>query len=334
MTTVCLKMIPMYQTAYSSSGATYIYKRTGSTWVQEAYIKAANANAGDSFGGDVSISCDTLAVGAESEGSNQTTITNGSTASTDNSLGQSGAVYVYKRSGSTWVQEAYLKASNARGFTFFGTRLELNGNTLAVGVGGDASNQTTITNGTSASLDSSLSFSGAVFVYRRTGISWVQEAYVKSANIDSGDGFCTPSLSGDTLVVGAPGEDSNQTFITNGATASANNSNSSSGAVYIYRNNSRLYDPGNLSYSSLGSSSLTLTWSSAGRLATGYMIAYDQGSTPPANCSSGTQVNALNVETYNITGILPNTNHSFRVCAYDGSGLYSEGVTMSFLTLP
>ena len=51
-------------------------------------------------------------MGVFTEDSNQSTITNGTTASTDNTNDSSGAVYVYKRSGSTWAQEAYIKAAN------------------------------------------------------------------------------------------------------------------------------------------------------------------------------------------------------------------------------
>ena len=59
---------------------------------------------------------------------------------------------------------------------------------------------------------------------------------MKAANADASDGFgWSVSLSGDTLAVGAIGEDSNQTTITNGSTASADNSSRSSGAVYVYR---------------------------------------------------------------------------------------------------
>ncbi len=82
-------------------------------WVQEAYIKASNNHADDVFSISVALDGDTLAVGAYEEDSNQTTITNdNSTASSNNSNSDSGAVYVYKRTGTTWAQEAYIKASN------------------------------------------------------------------------------------------------------------------------------------------------------------------------------------------------------------------------------
>jgi len=66
---------------------------------------------------------------------------------------------------------------------------------------------------------------------------WAQEAYVKASNNDVNDlfGYRGVALDGDTIAVGAHGEDSNQTTITNdNSTASSDNSNSVSGAVYVY----------------------------------------------------------------------------------------------------
>lgn len=217
------------------SGAVYVYRRNGSTWVQEAYLKASNAEAWDSFGYSLAISEDTIVVGAIGESSNQTTITNGSTSSADNTAGYSGAAYVYKRTGTTWVQEAYLKASNAEGGDSFGFAVAISGDTIAVGAYAEASNQNTITNGNTSSADNSNANSGAVYVYKRTGTTWDQEAYIKAVNSEAGDLFgYSVSLSGSTLAVGAPSEASNQITITNGTTASANNSSYNFGAVYVY----------------------------------------------------------------------------------------------------
>ena len=142
------------------------------SWTQEAYIKAVNndgATTNDLFGSSVSLSSDTLAVGTYQEDSNQTTITNGTTASADNSISSSGAVYVYKRTGTNWAQEAYIKAVNNDGAVTsdsFGTSVSLSSDTLAVGVYQEDSNQTTITNGTTASADNTNTGSGAVYIYR------------------------------------------------------------------------------------------------------------------------------------------------------------------------
>ena len=210
-------------------------------WSQPAYVKAANNDVDDHFGYSVALSGDTLAVGAWQEDSNQTMITNGTTASSDDSNADSGAVYVYKRTGTSWAQEAYVKAANNGAYDLFGQSVALDGDTLAVGTISEDSSQTTITNGTSGSSNNSNDGSGAVYVYKRTGTSWAQEAYVKAANNQmvyarDGDWFgYSVALSGDTLVVGATQEDSNQTTITNGTSASSNYSNDGSGAVYVYQ---------------------------------------------------------------------------------------------------
>ncbi|NDC10791.1 MAG: hypothetical protein EBZ75_15920, partial [Oxalobacteraceae bacterium] len=244
----------------SSAGAVYVYRRSGTTWAQEAYVKAANAGSYDAFGSSVALSGDTLAVGAPFEASNQNTISNGTAASSDNSATSAGAVYVYRRSGAQWAQEAYVKAVNVGGSDYFGSSVSLSGDTLAVGAQCEDSNQTTITNGATASSDNSASSSGAVYVYRRSGTQWAQEVYVKAANADAGDYFGNSvALSGDTLAVGAFFEDSNQTTINNGTSASSNNSAPDAGAVYVYRNTARLFDP-DVRVLSAAQNSVTFAW--------------------------------------------------------------------------
>ncbi|MBS0150016.1 MAG: FG-GAP repeat protein [Nitrospira sp.] len=107
----------------------------------------------------------TAVVGASREDSNQTTITNGPTASADNSASNAGAAYVFTRSGTSWAQEAYLKAPNAEAGDLFGYSVAVSGNTVVVGAPGEASNQTTITNGPTASPDNSAVAAGAAYVF-------------------------------------------------------------------------------------------------------------------------------------------------------------------------
>jgi len=220
----------------SNAGAIYIFRRTGVIWTQEAYLKAPNAEAYDNFGFSVAVAGDTVAVGAYPEDSNQTTITNGATASPDNSAPNAGAVYIFRRTGVTWVQEAYLKAPNAEAGDQFGFSVAVSGDTVAVGAYFEDSNQTTITNGPTASANNSTPYAGAVYVFRRTGVNWAQEAYLKAPNAEAGDSFGkSVAVSGDTVAVGAYAEDSNQTTITNGPNASPDNSASGAGAVYVFR---------------------------------------------------------------------------------------------------
>jgi hypothetical protein len=221
-------------TSSSSSGAVYVYLRSGTTWAQQAYIKAPNNDSDDRLGTAVAISGNTLGATATQESSSQSTITNGSTASSDNSATNSGAAYVFLRTGTTWAQQAYLKAANVASNRRFGRSAAISGDTIAIGVPADPSNQSTITNGTTASSNTSSANSGAVFVYYRTGTNWAQQAYIKAPNVDTGDAYGTSvAIDGSRIVVGAPNEDSNQTTVTNGTTASSNTSSASAGAVYV-----------------------------------------------------------------------------------------------------
>ncbi|ABX05043.1 MAG TPA: integrin [Herpetosiphon sp.] len=209
-----------------SSGAVYIFVRTGTTWSQQAYIKASNPDFNDLFGHSVALSGNTLVVGAVNESSEATGI-NGN--QTDNSAMNAGAVYVFVRSGTTWSQQSYLKASNAEAFDQFGWIVALDGNTLAVGANLESSNATGV-NGNQA--DNNAVRSGAAYIFVRTGTTWSQQAYLKASNTEANDNFAMAlDLSGDRLVVGAVNEDSAATGI-NGD--QSNNDAASAGAAYVF----------------------------------------------------------------------------------------------------
>ena len=101
------------------SGAVYVFTRNGTTWSQQAYIKASNTGElgssedlppeGDLFGFSLALSTDgnTVAVGAIGEDSGASGV-NGN--QNDNTTPGAGAVYVFTRNGSTWAQQAYIKA--------------------------------------------------------------------------------------------------------------------------------------------------------------------------------------------------------------------------------
>jgi len=200
---------------------------------QEAYVKASNTGASDVFGDSIALSSDgnTLAVGARGESSNATGI--GGIQNNDTAAG-AGAVYVFIRSGTTWTQQAYIKASNTEAGDAFGSSVALSGdgNTLVVGAPGEDSAATVI-GGSQA--DNTATNAGAAYVFTRSGTTWTQQAYVKAFNTNLGDAFGTSvGLSGDgnTLVVGAPGEDSVGTGINGGL--EADNSASAAGAAYVF----------------------------------------------------------------------------------------------------
>lgn len=215
-----------------NAGAVYTFIRNGTRWTQQAYVKASNTSPSDYFGRSVALSNDgnTLAVGAIGEDSNSTVIDGDQN---NNDLWQSGAAYVYQRNGSTWVQEAYIKASNANEDDEFGTSISLStdGNILAVGAYGEKSSATGI-NGDQE--NNTLRYAGAAYTFKRHDTTWSQHSYVKATNTDKQDMFgITVSLAGDgkTLAVGASDEGSNATGI-NGD--QDDNTLNGSGAVYLY----------------------------------------------------------------------------------------------------
>ncbi|HWN70992.1 MAG TPA: cadherin-like beta sandwich domain-containing protein, partial [Haliangium sp.] len=196
------------------SGAVYVFRRTGEDWEQEAYLKASNTDVIDHFGISVALSGDVLAVGAWWEDSAAQGVDGDQD---DDSADASGAVYVFRRTGTGWQQEAYLKASNAGAEDFFGVSVALAGDTLAVGAEQESSAATGVDG---AQDDNSAAHSGAVYVFRRTGTSWQQTAYVKASNTTELHVFGrSVALSDDTLAVGAPDEGSGL---------------EDSGAVYIF----------------------------------------------------------------------------------------------------
>ena len=187
--------------AASQAGAVYVFVRSGTTWTQQAYLKASNIDAGDSFGDSVALSGDTLAVGSAFEDSAATGI-NGNQS--DNSMITTGAVYVFQRTGQTWAQQAYLKASNTNLGDEFGFSLALSGDTLAV----SAVREDSAATGVNGNQNNNSAFdSGAVYVFQRTAQTWAQQAYLKASNTQVNGGFgISLSLSGDTLAVGADTE--------------------------------------------------------------------------------------------------------------------------------
>ncbi len=120
--------------AAGSAGAVYVYTRNNEGgWSQEAYIKASNPNAGDSFGyyGGVSLWENTLVVAAQSESSAATGI-NGDQL--NNACSSSGAAYAFLRGADgIWTQQAYIKASDTENFAVFGYAVSVWGDTLVSG---------------------------------------------------------------------------------------------------------------------------------------------------------------------------------------------------------
>jgi hypothetical protein len=151
-----------------SMGAVYIFTRSGGTWSQQAKLTPADGAAGDYFGNCVAISGETVAVGAYGNDAKR------------------GAVYVFVRNGSAWSQQAKLTAGDAETSDQFGG---------CVAVDGD-----TVITGTALRAD----YTGAAYVFTRSGGTWSQQAKLVALDAAAGDRFGNAAaISGNTAVVGA-----------------------------------------------------------------------------------------------------------------------------------
>ena len=109
----------------------------------------------------LSASGDLLAVGSYREDSAATGI-NGNGA--DNSLTNAGAAYLFSRSGPTWVQIAYVKASNTYNGADFGYNVALSGDGSILGV----------------TAEGAASSAGALYAFR--GAPWMQTGFYLAKN--------------------------------------------------------------------------------------------------------------------------------------------------------
>ncbi|HEX2675810.1 MAG TPA: cadherin-like beta sandwich domain-containing protein [Polyangiales bacterium] len=166
-----------------SAGAAYVFVRQGGAWRQQAYLKASNPGKTDSFGASVAISGDTIVVGAPSEASGAKGV-NGDQA--DDSAMGAGAAYVFTRANGKWAQQAYLKSSDTAEQQFFGMRVAILGDTIAV---------------SAARIFGS---TGAIHLFARKGSTWTETAVIRAPDAFP-TGFGTAlALGANTLVVGAP----------------------------------------------------------------------------------------------------------------------------------
>lgn len=174
-------------------GTVWVYAFDGLDWALQGTLVADNAESGDAFGVALSLSDDgaVLAVGAPLEDGSGS----GNNPPRTEGVGNSGAVYVFAREGSSWAQTTYLKAFTSRADERFGAAVSLagSGDALAVGAPGASS------------------AAGIVWVVRRLNhaASWGTLQDVVAQPAAERDGFGeSVALSSDAtvLTVGAPGQ--------------------------------------------------------------------------------------------------------------------------------
>ncbi len=190
-----------------NAGAAYVYQRDNGQWsfadrLTAEHLGSPDAASGDEFGSAVSVHGDTVLIGAP-----------------DKDLGtpDSGAVYVYRRNGSSWDFEARLNAEDENGSDIearahFGYSVSLQGDLAVIG--------------TPRKTEGGLSNAGAVYLYRRDGGNWSFEAKLTAEDDDGADlqAFAqfgeSVSVSGDRVLIGANRRDFSDA--------------SDAGAAYVY----------------------------------------------------------------------------------------------------
>ena len=178
-----------------------------------------------------------MVVGAPYESSNAIGV-NGDQL--NNLASYSGAAYVFVRNGLTWTQQAYLKASNTQSREdCFGWSVGISGETIVVGAPQESRNISGVNGNVQGNTPLWASSSGAAYIFVRNGSNWIQQAYLKASNTRAGDKFGTSvAISGETVVVGSPYEDSDATGVNGNQLGT---SASDSGAAYVFFRNGAIW---------------------------------------------------------------------------------------------
>ncbi|MHC5005740.1 MAG: GC-type dockerin domain-anchored protein [Planctomycetota bacterium] len=172
---------------HAGHGAAYVYRFNGSTWSYRQTLEPSDLGNGDSFGWDLEISGDVIFVGANLHHN------------------YAGAVYVYRYNGASWTQEQKINAP-AGAANFFGTSVAVWEDVAVIG------NNLNAVNGPG---------SGAAYVFRDNGTTWVGEQMIFPADGGTNQKFSMAlDVFGDVIVASAPGDDDN---------------GAGSGSAYVFR---------------------------------------------------------------------------------------------------
>jgi hypothetical protein len=157
------------------SGSAYIFKRSGTTWSQEAKLLPSDGDIGEQFGFSVSIDGDYAIIGARYD---------------DENGHNSGSAYIFKRSGTTWSQQAKLLPNEGDPEEEFGFSVSIDGEYAIIGE------------------PYWYVLKGSAFIFKRSGSTWSQQTKLTNPNPDEWGGFgSSVSIDGDSVLIGAPFDD-------------------------------------------------------------------------------------------------------------------------------
>jgi len=212
---------PLHDDNSTDSGAVFVYRNSGSNWVEEIELLPSDGATDDQFGYSIAISGNLIVVGTPHD---------------DDNGDDSGSVYIFRYDGSNWVEETKLIAPNI-GDINFGRSVSIDNTTIAIGSGNldfltstyvfqfDGSNwveETKLTDpdfgdndfGHAVSIDNGVivigtyGFSGSAYVFRYDNLNWIYEAKLVASDSESWDGFgASVSIDNNIIVVGAEDDD-------------------------------------------------------------------------------------------------------------------------------
>jgi hypothetical protein len=175
-----------------SQGAVYIYRKVGSNWARDPRLTPADAAPGDGFGSFVSLSGPALLIGAYAADG---------TAGADQ-----GAAYIFRSSGSAWIQETKLFAADAGAGELFGSTGSISGDRAVIGA-----YKAAIAPGANQ---------GAAYIFTRSGSNWTETCKLQASDPAPADAFSVgAAIDGTTVALGAQFVDGMQ---------------SNSGAAYVF----------------------------------------------------------------------------------------------------
>ncbi|MBV9210874.1 MAG: VCBS repeat-containing protein [Acidobacteria bacterium] len=168
--------------AGNDTGSATVFSRNGTTWTQQAFLTATDPHVEDFFGTSVAINGSTIAVGAH--------------AADAPGVVNSGAVYVFGRSGASWSETTKLIATDARPGDRLGSSVSLSGNTLVAGAN-------------FYDLPDRLN-TGAAYIFQRSNNVWGTGVLQYTDDGATNDIYGSAvAISDNTLITGAPQFDKN-----------------------------------------------------------------------------------------------------------------------------
>ncbi|MEN8162870.1 MAG: hypothetical protein ABFS37_01970 [Acidobacteriota bacterium] len=183
----------------SGGGGVYYFSRAGSVWSEDAILEATGLEAGDDFGFDVCLSGDLLAVGATGD---------------DDAGDNAGAVILFNRPGSLWVEGQKLTADTPQINSYFGNAIEIDGSSLIVGA-----RSTEVSGHIGA---------GAAHVFVEVGGVWSEQQRLVASNAGPSFYFgIDVAIDGDIAVIGSSGWDFQAL--------------NSAGAAYVFRRSGTIW---------------------------------------------------------------------------------------------